>query len=404
MRFGVYRVGEIATNPPANDVWRIVDLAAPNRQFILFRSMPWPDPSCFRSRRNYWIACLTEAGSPLFRGISVLRNLPPGRPPDEWRRALLLGASHIGDVLYNTGSLPALKQGLPNCSWTYVASPPAVGVLDGNPALAGTISRAEAFARISEFDAVVCYDSSGYWRDLLAAWRCRVPNRAGYVHKGFSALASHPIPIRRDQPYPAYFRDLVAHLTGLAPDWPIRPLVYPDPSHESAAAQLWNSLGLGDRPVVAAFVTSRQRTGVWPAEKFGDVLRHIHGQVNCDSVLLGSAEDETVLTSLRDSRALSSQVVAGRLPLLALVCFLRRCRAVLSTDSGPRHLANAAGVPVFFVPNIAVSKIETGRYLETEFDLAPELELVAPGDQAAAFARIDPCGVADRVVHLIQTR
>ncbi len=214
------------------------------------------------------------------------------------------------------------------------------------------------------------------------------------MDKGFSSLVTHPIPIRRPQPYPAYFRDLVAHLTAQAPDWPIRPLVYPDATHEHEASTAWESLALRGRPVVAAFVTSRQPSGVWPLAKFGETLRALHQRVDCETLLLGSSADEPVLTALREREQLPSRVVAGMLTLPALVAFLRRCRAALTTDSGPRHLANAAEIPVFFVPNLAVGKIETGRYLDTETDLAPDLEMVPPAEQAAAFARIDPDQVA----------
>jgi ADP-heptose:LPS heptosyltransferase len=356
--------------------------------------MPWPERSSFRDPVNYGLACLTEIAGPAIRGLTALRRGSKPRAPAEWRRALLLGAGHIGDVLYNTASLPALKQGLPQCEWFHAAPPLAAAVLAGNPHLAGTCDLRGLAGRVAEFDAIVCYNSSGSWRETIAAWRWNIPNRAAYVHKGFSALVTHPIPIRRPQPYPAYFRDLVAHLTGLPPAWPLRPLVHPTASHEQEAAALWQELALGDRPVVAAFVTSRQTSGVWPPEKFGEVLHHLHARVNCDSVLLGAAEDHATLAAVRDRASLPSRVAGGRLSLLGLVCFLRRCAVAVTTDSGPRHLSNAAGIPVLFVPNLAVGKIETGAYLDSETDLAPDLEWVAPADQNAAFAHIEPEYVA----------
>jgi ADP-heptose:LPS heptosyltransferase len=359
--------------------------------------MRWPDLSSFRNPANYALACLSELAGPAIHVATVLRGGAKPRPSREWRRAILWGAGHIGDVLYNTGSLPALQRGLPECAWFHAAPPLAAGALAGNPHLAGTCDPRDLASRIGEFDAVVCYNSGASWRETIAAWRWKVPNRAAYVHKGFSALATHSIPIRRPQSYPAYFRDLVSHLTGLSPDWPLRPLVYPGAAHEREASDLWQHLELGARPVVAAFITSRQASGVWPAERFGESLRVLHERLDCETLLLGSAEDEPALQATRERLGLASRVVAGKLSLLGLVCFLRRCRVVLATDSGPRHLANAAGVPVCFVPNLAVAKIETGAYLDTETDLAPDLESVPAAGQAAAFASIDPRRVAEIV-------
>ncbi len=89
--------------------------------------------------------------------------------------------------------------------------------------------------------------------------------------------------------------------------------------------------------------------------------------------------------------------MAGDLRLLPLACFLQRCAVVLCPDSGPRHLANAVGTPVVFVRNIAVGKVETGVYCETEIDVAPGLERVSLSKQQTAFAMLTPESVASRV-------
>ncbi len=366
--------------------------------------MRLPDRSSFREGTNYAAALASELGGALLRGIDHLRRRSAPVSPSEWRRVLLLGAHHIGDVLYNTGSLPALRAGLPRAELHLAAPALARAALSGNPHLAGTVDPADLPSRAAEFDAAICYNSSSGWKEVLATWRAGIPNRAAYVHKGFSALVTHPIAIRRLQPYPAYFRDLVGQLTGSgAPAWPLRPLVYPNAEDEAAAEAFWRELKLDPaRPVLASFVTSRQPSGVWPAERFGETIRHIHTRADVQSVLLGAAEDAPTLEALRARCELPCAVAAGRLPLLALVCFLRRCRAVLCTDSGPRHLANAAGARVLFVPNLAVGKIETGRYLETETDLAPGDEYVPIAAQAAAFSRIDPERVAGQVVDALR--
>ena len=56
---------------------------------------------------------------------------------------------------------------------------------------------------------------------------------------------------------------------------------------------------------------------------------------------------------------------AGSLGLRALSCFLSHFATVLTTDSGPRHIANAAGVPVVFVRNVWSNAVETGVYVDT---------------------------------------
>ncbi len=76
------------------------------RNFIM--AMRLPDRSAFRQSANFYLACASEPLALAYRTFerATRRNAPAS--PAEWRRVLLLGASHIGDVLYNTGSLPAL--------------------------------------------------------------------------------------------------------------------------------------------------------------------------------------------------------------------------------------------------------------------------------------------------------
>ncbi|MBS0659703.1 MAG: glycosyltransferase family 9 protein [Verrucomicrobia bacterium] len=359
-----------------------------------------PDRSAFRQASNYWLALASEAGGPLLRAADVLRRRARPTPPSHWRRVLLWGAGHIGDVLYNSGSLSALRAALPQAELWQLAGGAARAVLAGHPALTGLLDPTELAARAGEFDAVICYNSSSGWKEVLAAWRLGIPNRVAYVHKGFSALVTHPLAIRRPQPYPAYFRDLVVQLGGDSAHCRLRPEVHVGPAHAAEAEAFLRELpGPAGGPLLACFVTSRQPSGVWPAERFGAALRLIAERQPLRCVLLGAAEDEPILRPLAEP--LGARVAAGRLALPALVAFLRQCAAVLCTDSGPRHLANAAGVPVLFVPNLAVGKIETGRYLETETDLAPDFEAVPPAEQPAVFARIDPAAVAAQVCSVL---
>jgi hypothetical protein len=50
---------------------------------------------------------------------------------------------------------------------------------------------------------------------------------------------------------------------------------------------------------------------------------------------------------------------------------------LIALDSGPRHLGNAAGIPVLFARNLSHSKIEAGQYCSTEIDLAPDVEYLS---------------------------
>ena len=311
-----------------------------------------------------------------------------------------MGATHIGDMLYNTGSLPHLAAGLPDCRWTWVAEAPASAVLAGNPCLEAVISRADLSKQPrGNFDVAICYNSSSTWRDLIFAAKLGLPNRVGYADKGFSGLVTRSLQIRHPQPYPAYFRDLVSQVTGQPPTWSLQPRIYPNQYDEKLAAAVWDRhLLTAHLPVVACFVTSRQPYGVWPAESFAKTVAKLEASGACSVILCGTKGDIPQLELLKARFCLRSSIIAGELELLSLSCLLRRCAVVLCPDSGPRHIANAVGTRVVFVRNLAVGKIETGAYCETEIDAAPDVEEVATAAQPRAFKLLTPEQLAARVL------
>ena len=369
--------------------------------------MHFPARKPFRKPANWLAAIAVEALAPLLRVQARARTGPPS-PPREWERALIAGDNHIGDLLYRSASLERLKAGLPNCEFHYLAAPGSCQILEGNPALAAILPwlrsdspldlAPEQFAALKamRFDAILCTDCIRYWPELLLALRLGIPNRVGYTYKGFSGWITHPIAIKYPQPYAAYFRDYVACLAGQAPGWPLRPVIHTNAEDEAAAAGLWEALGLQAHPrVVACFMTTRQPTALWPSGKFGETLGLLRREHGAHVVLCGAASDEALLAGVNRDFGLEADIVAGKLGIRALCCFLRRCSAVLTTDSGPRHIANAAGVPVVFVRNVRSNAVETGLYVETETDLCGPPHDGDRGDGAALLAAITPARAAE---------
>ena len=371
--------------------------------------MHFPDRKPFRKRTNWIAALAAEAAALPLRAWAQLKTGKP-YPPARWRKALVLGDNHIGDLLYRSASLGHLKKGLPHCELHYLAAPGACEVLAGHPAITQILPwlrsdssfdlAPEHFSALSamQFDAALCTNCIRYWPELLLALRLKIPNRAGYTYKGFSGWVTHPIPIRYPDSYSAYFRNYAGVLAGLIPDWSLRPLIFPTVADEAAAEEVWGSAGL-DRhaQVIACFMTTRQPTGIWPAENFGKTLALLRQETGSGIVLCGSDGDGPLLERINRDFGLDAAVLAGSLRLRALYCFLRRCTAVLATDSGARHIANAAGVPVYFFRNLRSNPIETGAYLPSEVDLCPLVGWLKPEQHPDVLAGITPGQAAEAV-------
>ena len=372
---------------------------------------PGIQPEAFRRKRNLWLAYASEIGAPILRIAASAKSRGPLTPRTTWKRGLILGHTHIGDVLYRTCSLPALREYLPACEWTYVTSPASADVLRGNPHVAETLTliRGEnswdlengGFDELEsrKFDVVLCSNTLRHYPDLALAVRLGIPNRFAFTGKGFSGLINHPVSLPFPAPYARYFQAMVGEVVGRAPDWTLRPRVYPSDKDHEKAQSLWTQFGLStSRRVVACSVSTRQAHGNWPVEVLLAILRNARARADFDVVLTGTAADAGSIRTLAESLPFDVRVLAGEASILELAAFLQKTSALLTLDSGPRHIGNAVGIPVFFARNLSHSMVEAGRYCETETDLAPPVEYLGDGD-ADRVARAQPVDLlADKLV------
>lgn len=315
-------------------------------------------------------------------------------------------------MLYRTCSLPALARGLPNCAWSFLTTPSSAELLERERSLAEVLPLVDARTgrimrggvgqlRRADFDVALCTNTFRIDRDLLLALRLRVPARVAFSMKGMSGLITHPIRVRAPSPYPEYFRIMVATVTGLHPDWPLRPRILWTDADDHAASAHWTALSLGTRPVLVCAPGTRQKQGVASAGLFASILSELSRRFEGDIVLCGARDERALLERIARDSGTHSRISAGILNVRALAAFLARCAFALTQDSGPRHIANAAGIPVAFFRNLAVPRVETGVYCETETDLSPPDELVGAKKASRLYEAIDPAGVAATISLLI---
>jgi ADP-heptose:LPS heptosyltransferase len=333
--------------------------------------------------------------------------------PAQWRNGLILSHSHIGDVLYRTCSLNALACGLPRCTWSYLVTPQGAELLLGNDSLHATLPflhersghlQQEAIRELSRlhFDAVLCTNTFEIGSDLLLALRLRIPNRSAFTFKGWRGLVSHPAAISFPSPYPSYFQQMVTGLVGRDADWPLRPVVRWTDADRTLASRALRHLGIEGRFLICAPAT--RQPGAAPPELFMRVLRAIRAASDIPVLLIGAPPDWTLLQTISAAVDGHAAVLTVDLNLRALTFIFSQAAVAFTQDSGPRHLANAAGTPVLFLRNLLVPRVETGVYCAGETDLSPDDELLAPAAAVAVHRRTDARAAANTLLRLVHSR
>lgn len=376
------------------------------------------DRNQFRDRRRYVAAVASEMLAPALSLLARRLSRGGASRPHTWRNGIILGNGHIGDVLYRTCSLEHLANEIPECRWSYLTTEFAAPVLEGNPSIdeilplcrnggaASVPARGRAELAARRFDVALCTENTRHHESLVLALRLGIPNRVAFVQKGLSGLATRAVLLPTLISRPAQFRAMVEEITESPDRSPLRPRVYPSSHDRDAAAREWVRLGVNNaEPLVACAVTTRQAIGSFSPDFFRDIMdRIVEISPRARFLLIGSAVDASRLHEIAAAVGAAAIVSAGVLNVRELVPLLERCHVFLGSDSGPRHLANAAGIPVFFVRNMEGRAAETDPYCDSEVDIAPAGEYLSAVEMSRAARVVDRHAVASAIVAAGQHR
>lgn len=113
---------------------------------------------------------------------------------------------------------------------------------------------------------------------------------------------------------------------------------------EKEVKQLLKSKGLDEKKFVAVSPVALWETKLWEEQSFARLCDFIYLEYNLPVVFTG-AEKKSIarITELMKTPAVS---LAGETSLRELACLYRKAALMVSTDSGPMHIAAAVGTPV----------------------------------------------------------
>ncbi len=271
----------------------------------------------------------------------------------------------IGDAVMATPALRALREGFPQAQLVGVMRPGVQAVLEGTPWLdqviryhprggsteQGTRSLLRQLRRLRPQVAVLMPNSL---RSALLAWFAGARRRVGYRRYGRGWLLTDPLaPPRHGRrlmrvPMVDYYLAL-AYQLGCPVQSPRLELAT-TPRDRKLADQRAGELGIADWQQVVVLNCSGAfgAAKLWPVEHFALLARRIAAELDYQVlVICGPQEQATARAIVQQADHPGVLTLAGG-PLslgLSKEC-VRRCRLMVTTDSGPRHFAVAFGVPV----------------------------------------------------------
>jgi heptosyltransferase-2 len=271
----------------------------------------------------------------------------------------------IGDVAMATPALRALRKQFPRpARLVGVMRPYVADVLAGTSWLDErvfhrTTSRGQGHASLAlvrqlrrrKLDAMVLLTNS--LRTAAVAWLSGAKRRVGYARNGRGPLLTDALyPPRRGAgtlPCSAvdYYLGLAYYL-GCPPE-SRRLELATLPADELAADRVWNRLGLADAGRVIALNTGGAYGGAkhWPCEHAADLARRAVDELDASVLVLCGPKERDAAAEIAARAAHPRVVSMADQPMdlgVSKAC-IRRAHAMVTTDSGPRHIAAAFNVP-----------------------------------------------------------
>lgn len=286
-------------------------------------------------------------------------------------RVLLLNQNHIGDALFTTPAIAALRDALPDAYIVNAAVAGVAPIFDENPHLSAIrvrpVKRAVDYVRVmvpmrrARFDAVISFSASSTLFGVYARFS-GAPIRIGFDHRALRRFITHAVMLHDlGQHHVLDHLDQVAVLAPVRRDLPTE--LHLKPEWGEKAERTISDLGVPrDRPIVGLNPGATVERKKWPVARWVELADRLAAK-GLQPLLFGGPEDAALAGAIQCGARAELPSAQGKLSLGGLAAAAKQCAVFVSGDSGPMHVAVAVGTPVVALHG-PTSPERTGPYTD----------------------------------------
>lgn len=283
------------------------------------------------------------------------------------KRLVVRVPNWIGDAVMCEPALRGLRSLFPHAELTVLAKPSVAELFSGHAGvdrivlyddrrlhagLSGKWELAETLRR-HRFDLAVLFQNA--FEAALLAWLAGIPRRYGYATDGRALFLTDPVAVPdflKSVHHVVYYWKLLKPL-GLNGE-PAAPALTVSPDEERMMGERLASSGIGPSDFVIG-INPGSMYGMakrWPSDRFAEVARRLAGRLRehegreAAAVILGAKGEEALGREIAGRLDVKTTIFSGATTIRELMAAIKRCRLLLTNDTGPMHIAAALGVPV----------------------------------------------------------
>ncbi len=286
-------------------------------------------------------------------------------------RILVVNPFGIGDVLFSTPLVRALRQAFPTCYVAYLCNRRTEQILRRNAHVdelfiyekdeltslsrrspwlgAKAIGQLLATVRRRRFDLAIDLSLGERYSFVLAV--LGVPRRIGFDFRHRGRFLTHRFAMDgyRDQHVVDYYTQLL-EMIGIRMREPQLELIPDEPDDRAVTESLRRASVPGDRPMIGLVPAGGISWGLqahfrrWSKDGFIQVGRALSERYGATILVFGETKDHDVCAAIAESIGPAAIDLSGQTSLGQFVCFVARCHLVIANDGGPIHIAASQGV------------------------------------------------------------
>ncbi|MFC1594381.1 lipopolysaccharide heptosyltransferase II [Candidatus Omnitrophota bacterium] len=288
-------------------------------------------------------------------------------------KILLVNVNWLGDVLFSTPVIKALKKAYPESKLACMVVPRCREVLDGNPYIDEIILFDEKTLHRNIFKRLKFINSLRkkqftkafiLHRSLtraLIVFLAGIPERIGYNTKkrGFLLTKKIALPgsdMHRSDQYLNVIESYGISVEDRTYDF------FVSDDNRAYAEKLFREAGIAENDfVVVINPGGNWDPKRWLKENFAAVADQLIQRYHAKVIIAGATKDIALAWQIRDLMQEQPILITGKTTLKQLAAAMQKAHVVISADSGPAHIASAVGAGVIMLFGPTLPKITGPR-------------------------------------------
>ena len=295
------------------------------------------------------------------------------------KRILIINPFGIGDVLFSTPLVSAVKREYPQSYIGYICNKRTMEILETNPAIneVFVFDRGDYRAFWKESKLACAKKFIGFWKNIAGrkfdilidlslgkeyaffCWFIGIKERKGFNYRGRGGFLTHKVPFDgfNDKPVAEYYLSLLnlskakpwtGNVQGLALD---RAVLVPTDKDNTYIEDFLNKSGVKSQDLLIgispgggmSFGTKEQARRRWPAKRFSELADKIVDRFGTKVILTWGPGEEDLVNEIKGLMKRES-FIAPKTSIRQMAALCKKCKLVICSEGGPLHIASSQGV------------------------------------------------------------